>query len=245
MTIASPAVLSSISWTICGPCSPSRVRSSRSTAGSKDCSITGPCAPVASSRRSSSATSSAIGSPCWVDQSGVLELGQHADRPVVGGARAHQRDDLAEREDAEVPVVGGVQRPQLGHPLDRAQRAQLGEREVLGEPAGADLVVHLLGGPAVGELGAAGDVGGQGELVLVADDEDAVPADHHVRLDQFGAEVDRQLVAGGRVLRAVCRSAPVADDHGLGKAGRRSHVPATPSRACPSHTHESDGGGDN
>ena len=36
-----------------------------------------------------------------------------------------------------MPVVGGVQRPQLGHPLDGAQAAQLGEGEVLGEPAGA------------------------------------------------------------------------------------------------------------
>ena len=62
------------------------------------------------------------------------------------------------------------------------------------------LAVDLLGGAAVGELGAAGDVGGQRELVLVADDEDAVPADHDVGLDQVGTEVDRQLVAGGGVL---------------------------------------------
>ena len=69
---------------------------------------------------------------------GVLELGEHPDRAVVGGAGAGQRRSTsAERQDAEVAVVGGVQRPELGHPLDGAQGAQLGEREVLGEPAGA------------------------------------------------------------------------------------------------------------
>ena len=85
------------------------------------------------------------------------------------------------------------------------------------------VAVDLLGGAAAGELGPGGDVGGERQLALVADDEDAVPADHDVGLDQLGAEVDRQLVAGGGVLRAVGRGAAVADDHGLGKAGRRSH----------------------
>jgi hypothetical protein len=163
----------------------------------------------------------------------VLELGEHPDRPVVGRACPRQRDDLAEREDAEATVVGGVQGPELGHSLDGAQCAQLGETEVLGEPAGGQLAVDFLGGAAVGELRPPGDVGGEGELALVADDEDAVPADHHVRLDQLGPEVDRQLVAGRRVLRAVGRGASVADDDGLGRAGRwsqrqrldRSHVP--------------------
>jgi hypothetical protein len=34
---------------------------------------------------------------------GVLELGEHTDRAVVGGPGAGQRDHLAERQDAEVP----------------------------------------------------------------------------------------------------------------------------------------------
>jgi hypothetical protein len=67
-----------------------------------------------------------------------------------------------------------------------------------------------------------GDVGGERQLVLVPDDEDAVPADHDVGFDQLGTEVDRQVVAGGRVLRTVGRGTAVPDDHGLGKAGRWS-----------------------
>ena len=55
----------------------------------------------------------------------------------------------------------------------------------------------------------------------MADDEDAVAADHDVGLDQLGAEVDRQLVAGGRVLGAVGGGTAVADDDRTGKAGRR------------------------
>ena len=151
----------------------------------------------------------------------MLELGEHADLAVGRRAAAGDLDDLGEREDAEVAVVGGVQRPELGHPLDGAQRAQLGESEVLGEPARAGLAALDLGRAAGGELRPGGDVGGDGELVLVPDDEDAVPADDDVGLDQLGAEVDGEVEAGGRVLRAVCRGATMPDDDGPGKAGRR------------------------
>ena len=88
VTIASPAALSSTSWTICGPSSPSRARRSRSTGGVEGLQhAPGPCASVGVQpaqllgdqfgHRQARARS---------DQSGVLELGQHADRPVVGRA---------------------------------------------------------------------------------------------------------------------------------------------------------------
>jgi hypothetical protein len=54
----------------------------------------------------------------------------------------------------------------------------------------------------------------------VADDQDAVPAEDDVGLDELGTEVDRELEAGGRVLRPVGGGAAVPDDDGLGKAGR-------------------------
>src|SRR4051794_10348665 len=66
----------------------------------------------------------------------------------------------------------------------RAQRLELGEREVLDEPAVVGLAVDLLGRAAVGELGVIGDVGRAGDLVLVPADELAVARGHQVRLDE-------------------------------------------------------------
>ena len=140
-----------------------------------------------------------------------------------------------------MPVVGGVQRAQLGHPLDGPQRAQLGEGEVLGEPAGADRPSTSLVVRRSANSGRRGDVGGERQLALVPDDEDAVAADDEVGLDQLGAEVDGELVAGGRVLRPVGRGAAVADDHGLGKAGRWPTASDAVARMSLT-THESDGG---
>ena len=108
-----------------------------------------------------------------------------------------------------------------GRPLDRAQGAQLGQGEVLGEPAGAQPSGDVLGGAQVRELRPRGDVGRRRQLVLVPDDQDAVLADDDVGLDQVGALLDRQLVAGGGVLGSVGGRAAVADDHGTGKAGRQ------------------------
>ena len=72
----------------------------------------------------------------WPPTTGLLELGEHPDGARAGGVPAGDVHDLGEGEDAPAAVVGGVQRPQLGQPLHGAQRAQLGEGEVLGEPAG-------------------------------------------------------------------------------------------------------------
>ena len=71
---------------------------------------------------------------------------------------------------------------------------QLGEREVLGEPAGDGSPVDGLGRPAVGELGVVGDVGRAADLVLVAGDEHAVLRRDEVGLDEVGALQDRRLV---------------------------------------------------
>ena len=83
--------------------------------------------------------------PCSVDQPGCLSSASTRTGRSAVERRAGQVDDLGERQDAEPAVVGGVERPQPRHPLDGAQGAQLGEREVLGEPAGQLLAVDLLG----------------------------------------------------------------------------------------------------
>jgi hypothetical protein len=52
-------------------------------------------------------------------------------------------------------------------PLDGAQRLQLGEGEVVGEPPGHAHAVEGDRAPPVGELGPAGHVGGAADLRLV------------------------------------------------------------------------------
>jgi hypothetical protein len=66
----------------------------------------------------------------------------------------------------------------------------------------------------MGELGSIGDVGRPGDLVLVAEHENAVPARDDVGLDGIGTEGERELVARPAVLRPVARSPPVTDDEG-------------------------------
>ena len=104
-----------------------------------------------------------------------------------------------------------------------AQGLELGEREVLREPARDAAPVDRLRRLARRELGVVGDVGGATDLVLVPGDEDAVLRRDEVRLDVVGAEPDRGLVAGQRVLRPVPARAAVPD-HGR-RARVRPHVP--------------------
>ena len=94
-------------------------------------------------------------------------------------------------------------RPHAREPLHGAQGAQLGEREVLGEPARHRDAVDHLGRASVGELGVRGDVGRAADLVLVPGDEHAVLGRDEVGLDEVGARQDRLLVRRQRVLGAV------------------------------------------
>jgi len=83
----------------------------------------------------------------------VLRLRIDADRPVVLLRLAlRERDDLLERRDLELAVERRVLRPQRRQPLARTQRLELGEREVLGEPAGDRDAVDDLGRLAACEL---------------------------------------------------------------------------------------------
>jgi hypothetical protein len=108
--------------------------------------------------------------------------------------------------------------------LPRAQRLDLGQREVVREPA-LDLgAVDRLPRPAVREL--QGDVGGGADLRLVPGDQRAVPGHHEVGLDAVGAHLDGELVGAQRVLGPVARRAAVRDHErpalrqdGLGRGG--------------------------
>ncbi len=125
----------------------------------------------------------------------VLGLGVEADVAAAQGRLvAGERDDLGQRRDVELVVVGRVVRADVGDALAGAQGLQFGQREVFREPAGDALAVDGLGGAAAGELRQVSHVGGAGDFVLVARDQHAVLGGDEVRLDDVGAIVDGLLV---------------------------------------------------
>ena len=105
------------------------------------------------------------------------------------GADADQVEDLLERRDRELAVEARA--AQLRHALSRAQRLELREREVLGEPAGHAHAIDLLRRAPRRELGMTRHVGGGGDLVLVARDQHSVLRRDEVGLDEVGALLDR------------------------------------------------------
>ena len=100
-------------------------------------------------------------------------------------------------------------------PLSRAERLDLREREVLGEPAGDRLAVDGLRALAIGKP--IGDVGRAADLVLVPRDQHAVLRRDEVRLDEVGAHLDGEPVALERVLGPMAARAAVADDDRRGR----------------------------
>jgi hypothetical protein len=121
------------------------------------------------------------------------------------------RDDLLKRRDLELPVEDGVRRTQVGQALLRPQRPELGEREVLGEPAGDRDAVDHLRGAATRELRALGDVRRARDVVLVPCDEDVILRRDEVGLDVVGSQRDGELVRRERVLRPVAARSSVSD----------------------------------
>jgi hypothetical protein len=101
----------------------------------------------------------------------------------------------------------------VGEALLGAQRLELGEREVLGEPLVRERVaIDHLRRPPVGELRVVGDVGRRADRRLVARDQHAVLRGHEVGLDVVRAHPRGQPVGAERVLGAVARGAAMAVD---------------------------------
>lgn len=86
------------------------------------------------------------------------------------------------------------------------------EGEVLGEPPRERDPVDDLRGASVGEPRVTGDVGGAGDLALMAGDEDTVLGGDQVWLDVVGAHPDRQAVGLERVLRELA-AGPAVGNH--------------------------------
>src|SRR3546814_10029941 len=90
-------------------------------------------------------------------------------------------------------VEAAVGVPKLRQPFAGAQRAQFREREILREPAGDGLAVDGLAGPARGEFGVIGDVGGAAYLIFMPGDEDAVAGQHQIGFDIVGDRKSTRL----------------------------------------------------
>jgi hypothetical protein len=138
-----------------------------------------------------------------------------ADATAAAAFLAGQLHDLGKRRNRVQAVVADVVRADRRDALLRAQRADLGEVEILGEPSGDLHAVHALGGAAVGERGVIGDVGGTGDLVLMAHDQYAVTGGDEVRLDEVGALRDGEAIGLQRVFRAVAAGTAMGDDDRL------------------------------
>jgi hypothetical protein len=153
--------------------------------------------------------------PAVGEVSGTLRLGVDTDRATeLRGQPRPQSEDLGKGRHRVVPVEAGVRRSERREPLDHAQGAELGEREVVDEPPGARRPVDDPAGAPVGELGAGRDVGARPQLRLVPRHQDAVGGRDEVGFEVVGAHPGGQLVGGERVLGAVSRCAAVADDEG-------------------------------
>jgi hypothetical protein len=127
------------------------------------------------------------------------------------GLLGQQHQELVEGGDLEPAVPPGVVRPPLGQPLDGPQRLQLGQCEVLAEPAAHVAAIEPLDRVPVRELRPHRDVGRVADLGLVAQHRDTVGGHHQVGLDRLGAERDREPVRRQGVLRSVAGRTPVPD----------------------------------
>ena len=152
----------------------------------------------------------------------MLGLRIHAD-----AASLRERDHFRECRNLVETVVLLIA---IGKRLDGAQRVDLGEREVAGEPVGDRHAVEHLGRLVSGELGMRGDVGGAAEHRLVTRDQHAVFRRPQFRLGVVGAEVDGEVVPRQSVVGAIAGRTAMDDDGRLGrnegrrrgKAGQRS-----------------------
>lgn len=145
----------------------------------------------------------------------MLGLNVDAHALAVHRARAvGQLQDLVQSGHLILTVQLCVGRTDLRQPLTRTKRLQFSESEVLGEPAGHLEVIDDLGGPSSDELVVIGHVSGPTDLVLVLRHEDTVSGRHEVSLDVIGALLDRQRVAGKRVLGIITARPPVSYHQG-------------------------------
>ena len=177
------------------------------------------------------------GEPARGEVARVLGLGVDTDARRRGQAeergaaralrlhRLHQGEDLLQRCDLELPVEARIRGPQLRDALAHAQALQFREREVLGEPAVRLGAIDAAARTAGGETRLLGDIGGGGDLVLVARHQHAVARHDQVRLDEVRTHLQRKEVGGEGVLGDVAAGAAMGDDDGQAAHGADTSTP--------------------
>ena len=155
---------------------------------------------------------------------GVLELEQQSDRTAAPDRlRADHRQHLGQRRHALGTVVRRVGGAGARHPLAGGERLELGEGEVLDEPALLRHAVDDQGAAQVGELGTRRHVGRRAELEVVAGDEHPVARGDEVELDVVDAHPDGGPVGVEGVLGTVTAGAAVRN-HGGREDQRRGRL---------------------
>ena len=140
----------------------------------------------------------------------VLGLRIDPDRPAAPPAFLQRKlDHPPKRRDLEEAVE--LLRPERDA-LHGAQGLDLGEGEVVGEPAFLRGPVDRLLGLASGEFRVLGDIGRLGDIDLVARDQDPVLGRDQIGLDEVSPLPDREPIGLERVFGQVAARAAMADD---------------------------------
>jgi len=150
----------------------------------------------------------------------------------------HQLQDLIQRGDLELAIKPRVGRAQLRDALARPQTLELGEREVLGEPARDAHAIDFAGAAPEGKLRVRGDIGGAADLILVARHQHAITGAHQVRLDEVRALLDGEEIGGQSVLGDVAAGTAVTDDEGCARVAAGRGVGAA-THGCLNHVRSS------
>ena len=140
----------------------------------------------------------------------VLGFRNDPDRAAgLGALPLRDIDHFLEGQYSKLPAEGVIAKRQ---PFLRSQCFDLGEREILGKPAGLGHPIDSLGRLAVGKFGMSGDVGCVGNVRLVPRNQHAVFGRNEIRLNVIGAQLYRKLIGGERVLRSISRRAAMTQD---------------------------------
>ncbi|MOA00319.1 hypothetical protein D3C78_1196760 [compost metagenome] len=150
-------------------------------------------------------------------QAGVIGrvLGFDIRADAASQARALASGQIEHLLEGGNPEFAVVRLVALGERLNGTQGLEFGEGEVRDEPAlFLDAIDHSAG-LAAGELGAILDVGGAGDIGLVARHQHAIAGRHQVGLDEVGPQFDGFRIALQGVVRQVTGGAAVANHQRL------------------------------